>query len=472
MGSSVGLFLKNGSVQVAHLMGSLRRLKVKQAMLAPLGDGQDALSALLAENKIPRKQVTLALPAHQVIVRKTTLPLTSSSQIQKTIKFHAERIIPGITPDEVVVDYLVTRRGPDFTELLLMAVKASTLAEWGRRCQQVDVTCITVDFVVLFNLLSNCRMFKSADLCVAVDFSGDGVNLLVVHHGRLSFFRALPGLPAAQTAKALQDAIQHALISADALDGLNRIILTGTLPADVTPEAMTAGRPDCEVMHFDPAGHMRFNQKQVKPEALKRMPIASGAALENLGTTALSINLKKEAYQYRSAYEMIRKPCFLMAILLVAGIALQLLSAMHERDNAETYLNSLNAQAKGLFKRVAGGRVKFSGTFDKTLAGLAKKLAGENTGDKTWASFMDFLALFCLHVTGSDEAVIQSVSFDGKKAVIRGEAKSVDSFEQLAKSLEMSGKFTVRSPFRIRSGRRNQPARLAFTIELSPRRPS
>ncbi len=467
------MFLKNGSVQVTHLVGSLRRMKVRQAVTAPPGETPEELAGVLAGNRIPRKQVTVALPAHLVTCRKTTLPLTAASQIQKTIKFHAEKIIPGVTPDEVVVDYLVTAREAGFTELLLVVVRQQVLADYLKRFEQLDVTGVTVDFAVLFNLLYNFRMFKGAELCAVADFSGDAVTILLVRQEKLQFVRTLPALPKENPGRALRDALNYARISADAPPPVNRLILTGKVPEDVTIDGFAGEEEIEEVITFDPAKHVHLNRKAVDPALLRTMPVASGAALENLGTTQIPINFKKEAYQYRSTYERIRTPCFLIAVLLVAAVAVSLLVTMNEKTAARNYLGSLNVQAKGLFNRVAkGSRAKFTGTFDKTLASLVKKLTIDNAGDKTWDSFIDFLALFCLHATAGEEAVIQSISFDGKKAVIRGEARSVDSFEQLAKGLEESGKFSVRTPFRIRSGRRNQPARLAFTIELSPRRES
>ena len=131
----------------------------------------------------------------------------------------------------------------------------------------------------------------------------------------------------------------------------------------------------------------------------------------------------------------------------------------------------MQKHARFWFKKVVQGKKpKFTSSFHKTLAGIAKRRTGTGAGAQDWRSFLDFMSILTEHLPANYETVIQSINFRGNKATIRGEAADVDSFEELAKGLEASGKFEVRTPFRIRSGRRNGPARLAFTIELSPRR--
>ena len=100
---------------------------------------------------------------------------------------------------------------------------------------------------------------------------------------------------------------------------------------------------------------------------------------------------------------------------------------------------------------------------------IARQKAAAGTAGQEWLSFLDFLKVLSEHLPADQGAVIQSVAFRGQKVTIRGEARDTDSFEALARGLEMAGKFDVRTPFRMRSGRPNSPARLAFTIELSPR---
>ena len=82
------------------MAGSSRRPRLKTVADTRWSDKKQTLTKWLAERGMPGRQISLAVPSSLVHVRSTILPLTNLPLIRRTIKFHAERLIPGISPDD------------------------------------------------------------------------------------------------------------------------------------------------------------------------------------------------------------------------------------------------------------------------------------------------------------------------------------------------------------------------------------
>ena len=474
MGDSAGIFIRNGRLQVAWLTGSLRKPRVRAFVEKGPEDGEAALANAFSEAGIPVRKAAVAVPSRLVNVRKVTLPLTHEDQIGRTLRFQAERYLPGISPDDVAVDFLLTRKEKSLTELFLLIVKKSDLEEYlaPMRAAGIEAASITVDFAALMNAVAQAGLFEGASRTVVVHFTGEEILLLLVQDGRLQAVRRLPpgeesGIPAR-----IAREVEYSLTSAGFEGAPDRAVLSGDLPGSLIVDALEHAL-DCEVTRFDAASQWKCTAGPDAEVLLRRFPVAPGAALGALGKAAVSVDFLREAYRYRTPYEVARKPLVLAAVLAVAFIAVELISTMMAAGQATDYYGRMNRHARSLFKSVVRGKKpKFSSTFHKTLAGLVKQRLNSNAGEQDWQSFLDFMRTLTLHLPTDDRTVILSVSFKGQKATLRGEADDVDSFEAVANSLEKSGKYEVRTPFRVRNQCRRQSARkpLSFTIELSPRR--
>ena len=470
MGSAVAVFLKNGLIQAAHVTGSSRSPRLRALVEAPRDEADRSLATLLTEHRIPRKQVTLVLPARLVSVRKTTIPLTNLQQIRRTLKFHAERLIPGVTPEEIAADFFVTRREKTTTELFLLVVKKTDLEVSLQiaRENEIDPDVVTVDFIAFFNLLSHFRLFDGAPVTAAIDFSGEGTSLLLVKDGHLQSYRKLPAFGAGDPADRLTREVKYALTAGGFTAPADRVILAGSVPEELDVASIQE-RLGSTVTTCDVPKLLRFSGN--KNGTIPNTPVAPGAALGVLGKPALAINFRRKEYSYLSPYETLRKPILLALVMLVAFIAIEFIGTMQARGDATNYLGRMTKEAKSLFAKVVRGKKpKFTSTFHKTLEGVVKQRSGSSAGELGWRSYLDFLKIFCEHLPTDYAAVIQSVTFRGTKVTVRGEAQDVASFEKLCQGLEESGAFEVRTPFRIRSGRQTGPARLAFTVELSPKK--
>ena len=465
----IGIFPGQTAVTAVHLKTGTRRPRLRAIVETPLAGGSD-LAAVLRGHGLPAGPLALALPTRSVTVRKTTVPLTQPGQLRRTMRFQAEKLIPGLAPEDAVVDYYVTRQGKEHTELLLVvARKADIRACLARAGLNGNVPkTITAEFAALFNLLAQGKAFDGAAQAVVVDTSGEGVCLLHVEAGILQAVRMLAAGPADQACERIAREIAYTLAAAAGAPARpDRVILAG--PArDGIDQARLAAALGCEAVTFDPCAHIRAPGPAAPalPSALAGL----GAALDTLGPTALPLNLAREDARYETSYERLRKPIFLCATALLVLLAAALIRETMASGDGERRLEALQKHAKVLYSQVVpSGKPKFSSAFHKDIEKIARQKAAAGTAGQEWLSFLDFMKVLSEHLPAGRDAVIQSVAFRGQKVMIRGEARDTEAFEALARGLEKAGRFDVRTPFRMRSGRPNAPARLAFAIELSPR---
>ncbi|MBN1421388.1 MAG: hypothetical protein JXP34_21625 [Planctomycetes bacterium] len=472
MGSSVGISVTEGEVRVVHVAGSARRPKVRTILSHRIADGDASLADRWRSRRIPASSVTVAIPSTRVTIRRTVVPLTNLHQIRHTMKFHAERLLPGISPEEIALDFVVTRQEKDATELLLVIVRRADLEASlaSLRVDGVRPKSVTVDVIALFNLLARYRQFDGAQAAAALDFADDATSLLLVRDGRLQFIRKFVIGDRDDGIGRLTREIGRSIAAADFPPRLDRIVVAGVPPEGLDLEGL-AGALSTEIKVFRAPDVLRVRGRDDEKDLALRAPAAVGAALEGRGRRAVSLNLLRQEEGYRTPYDAVRTPLLVAAVAGLMLLGAELISTMHDSSDAAAYRTRLEGHAKALYARVVpSGKPRFSSeTFHKTIESIAKQKVEAGTAGDEWLSFVDFLRVLTEHLPAETETVIQSISFRGQKATIRGETRDADSFDAVARELEASGKFDVRTPFRMRTSRRDGPSTLAFTIELAPR---
>lgn len=471
MRASVGIQWRGATARFVRLGGSSGHPRLESSAELTTGDDSTALTALVGEWGLSGRRVTLALSGDIVRTRRVAVPLTSEAMIRSTIAFQAERLVPGVVADDVLVDFVVTGRSADETELLIAVVEKAALRErldWLRE-GGLEPAAVTVDFVAELRLLSEAGALGGAERIAVVAAGEQSTRLLIVEDGRLIAERRLPASLSADPAQTIARAVRFTTRTAGR-EGVDRLVILGRVPEGAGPPLLR-DLLGCEIRVFDPAEHVQVPEGGAHEDLVRRSPAAVGAAMARLGRRpGVAIDFLRREKRYRSGYESIRKPALAASVLLVAWIAVALIGAMQARGDAARHLARMHQHARALFDRVVDGkRPKYSSTFHKTLELVARQRSESGGAAQGWDSFLDFLRLLTEHIPCGTETLIQSVSFRGQKAVVRGEAASVAAFEELARGLEACGRFDVRTPFRMRSGRRDSPSRLSFTIELAPR---
>jgi type IV pilus assembly protein PilM len=106
----------------------------------------DALQKIFADNKIKQRDVALSISGQAVIIRKITVPMMTSAELDEQIQWEAEQHIPFDIKD-VHVDYEVLRRRPDAgqMDLLLVAAKRDEINDYANIARSARLRPIVVD---------------------------------------------------------------------------------------------------------------------------------------------------------------------------------------------------------------------------------------------------------------------------------------------------------------------------------------
>jgi type IV pilus assembly protein PilM len=161
----VGVDVGASSIKVVQLKGGRKGMTVAKFGYADLppqtiidghimsaGAVTEALLKIFQDNKIQLKDVAVGVYGQSVIVRKITVPMMTSEELDEQISWEAEQHIP-FDIKVMSVDYEVLRRRPEAgqMDLLLVAAKkdeindyASILREAKLRPLVVDINAFTI----------------------------------------------------------------------------------------------------------------------------------------------------------------------------------------------------------------------------------------------------------------------------------------------------------------------------------------
>ncbi len=455
MGRALGIYPgKDGNILVL-LAGSPGRPR----LLPPPAGGPGG--------RPPRAKVVLALPPGAALVRRIVLPFTRKDRLAKALRFQAERFLPGVSAEDLLLGHLVIRSSREGTDLLLAVARKKDVEGFlqGIGGQAGRPALVIPAWGAVLALLSSTGSLPARGLWVVLSFTGETILLFLLEEGApLHVRRIPPGEGGPSQAARLAREIGFTLASAGVDAPLEGILALRPLPPALDPEELER-ETGLTLGTLDPLSSFGGGGDEGAAPAF-------GAALAGLGASGGGPVLREREPEERGLYERVRGPLLLGAFLLVLYLAFSLLAAMNARGRAEAYQGDLSRRARTLFHRfVKGGRPRFSSTFDQTLENLARRRKARGDGGGSWESFLDFLSLLTRSLPVDPRRVILSVDFKGGKATLRGEADDVTVLDALAHQLEQSGDFLVRTPFRMRGGNkggRRKP--LAFTIELTPRR--
>lgn len=155
----VGVDVGASSIKVVQLKGARKGVSVAKFGYAPLPpqtiiDGHimsagivtETLLKIFQDNKIQSKDVAVGIYGQQVIVRKITVPMMTSEELDEQISWEAEQHIP-FDIKVMSVDYEVLRRRPEAgqMDLLLVAAKKDEINDYASILREAKLRPVVVD---------------------------------------------------------------------------------------------------------------------------------------------------------------------------------------------------------------------------------------------------------------------------------------------------------------------------------------
>ncbi len=326
----------------------------------PLSDAVAELKLLAKEHDIPADSVGAAIDSGLAAFRTLKLPLADMEKIGQVIKFEIESQLPQWDIDEVIVDYSKLDEATDSSEVLVTAVKKSdlkreidTLTKAGIEPQEVEI-----EASAMINAALNAGVCAENSAQVLVHVGDTSSAVVVIDGGRLRSMRAIhigyyshePGIAApsaedpAAAAKTETDGASEGELRVVPLDDLEqqRVIaqnvqrirreigrtLSGAntkQPLEAVyvcgwelPELIGTQILDVPVYELDV-----FEENSGQPASgTAPLVVAYGAALRQLGASAVSASLRREELRYAGTMERIELPAAIAALLLVTLLAI------------------------------------------------------------------------------------------------------------------------------------------------------
>jgi type IV pilus assembly protein PilM len=163
---------------------------------AELGDERvrEVLGGAIARARIRPTTVACAVATRSAAVREVSLPHAGADEVQRMIRFEAERFIP-FPPDQMTMDYhQLPGDVAEAARVLVVATRTESanrllglLSGLGLPYPRIDVTAIAS-----FNALSADESPASGETCAIVDVGAEATDIVIGDSGTLVTARSTP----------------------------------------------------------------------------------------------------------------------------------------------------------------------------------------------------------------------------------------------------------------------------------------
>ncbi|MEZ4394830.1 MAG: type IV pilus assembly protein PilM [Polyangiales bacterium] len=106
----------------------------------------EGLNTLFLRHKIKRREVSLAVSGHAVIIKRMALPMMTAAELEEQIDWEAEQQIPYDIKD-VEIDYEVLRKRPEQGQMdvLLVAAKKDEINDTAQLAREAKLRPMVID---------------------------------------------------------------------------------------------------------------------------------------------------------------------------------------------------------------------------------------------------------------------------------------------------------------------------------------
>lgn len=201
----IGVDIGSSAIKVCQLRESRKGYGLVRLGYAPLPaqsivDGHvmnatvvvEAIQQALGTAKIKQKEVAVSISGQAVIIRKITVPMMTSAELDEQIQWEAEQHIPFDIKD-VRVDYEVLRRRPEAgqMDLLLVAAKRDQLDDYVQIAKQAKLKPMVVDIdaFTVQNVFEYTRGIQPDLTFAIINVGASLASINIVSRGASAFTR-------------------------------------------------------------------------------------------------------------------------------------------------------------------------------------------------------------------------------------------------------------------------------------------
>lgn len=399
----IGLDVGHRLVKLAVVEGSAKAPKVvlyaqKRVPYAEDPDRYErnrieTIGALLSEHGLAGRPVIVNMDASNCLIRLITVNLTQKEQIDKTILYTIEGYLPGISIDEVIVDYHIVETMDSGSKILTIAVPKKNLGATLHFYEDagVEVPAIGLDCFSLFNACKAAGYTESEEASLVLDLGADDCKLMLIDQGEIKLVRAAKvgtfsgtrtlARARRESPETLEDRVEsgeRVMIGdggeSDAAEldewqeqyldkvaaEVTRTALRINLATPIRTVYLTGGgsrmpnavphlraKLGMDVELLDLAGRLNVESTQQRPESFNaHAGVAIGAALKGIGFDHHGTDFRQGEFRYERRFQQIQKSLALACGLLLLLFGVVAFAQFRKLKGLETVRDAVEAKEK------------------------------------------------------------------------------------------------------------------------------
>jgi Tfp pilus assembly PilM family ATPase len=470
--------LENGGVRAAEISGSGRHVRIGRIVGETTLDAEDTAGESLREFfdrfHLRRDNVVLCLAGRDSLMRRMKLPLSNLRQIERTVKFQAEKFVIDQSLEDIVVDFFVIDRTKTDTDVFLLAVKKENLRNKLQLLKVAGISPIgiTIDSVAVFNLVAAAGVLPKKGSAALLEFSSDVCRIILARDRKLVFLRALniSGFSQDELAERVARELRASCLVAGVEQPLESVIVAGDGSEGTICQALTRriSPLGTDITTFNP--FKTFPSDTTEEEnggSDDAAAIALGAALKGIKAESVPVDFRKEEFALRSGFDFVRVKLMYLLGALVVLFGMLLAQSYYDAAQKQNYLDKIDAEARGYWNTIFPTKPFPPNTFDKHIKSRAARRGSSTLPGPRYLSMLETIRQIATVLPEQQKATVRSINFDQKHVVLAGDAEDFSQFEALVNALRNMKGYKVKEKFEKR-GRPGGPQRLLFSIELIP----
>jgi len=161
-----------------------------EGVVADSGKVSEAVRAAFQQAGIHNRRVVTALGSKAVVVREIQLPEMPEEELDRAVRFEAERYLP-VAGEDLRVDYQVVDRAHGQVSVLFAAARREVVDNFVQALEAAGITPEVLE-VTTFALARLFRGDAQQGAIMVADMGAEGTDLLVLQGDRLRLSRTIP----------------------------------------------------------------------------------------------------------------------------------------------------------------------------------------------------------------------------------------------------------------------------------------
>lgn len=490
----------------------------RAAHFKPENEEHETITDFLDDHEFSGAPVVWVLPVSEGYLRYKHTPFTDQKKIEDTASYEIEDLIHSATLDELQLDYSIVGFSSSGSCLQTGAIKRTRLTSLLQSLNQQDLDCISIQFDLIscYQYLKLSGTLHNDASCWLIHCDRQYISFLLIHEGiplqTRNFY--LPADPVNQDE--IVSKIVREMKSTHMAEGFipfpNTCLITGQPPEDTTLQTVserlnedynldaTATIPDqirslqsdftekgavreamkeamldtsANEQQYPDSFNINWNVDQSRKDYLAPL----GAACAALLHLPNNIEFRKEEFAYRSLWDAIKKPVFLLSVVLFLSALSFLAVSKVNHQNAVDLKTSYETALQQMFRKTFPDQEvpapdRIEPAFSKKIKQLQSQLKSENIPIKS-SALERWRQLFRkLNVRGELHFTSLSISLDPDQKdqtgsiQIRGKASNGRLPEKLKNQISNLPQFSRANNYQIQKNNQ-QDMKYAFSFSVS-----